>query len=243
MTAGRRRTGAWLRATASAASVLLAACGGGSGGARLVAAPPLPESGRLIDLSAGADAPSADCATQCVAPAAGGGAGFVDAIDVSSLVGPAVVLDVRDEVAKDPDYAADLRALERFEAEHGVVPPGCVVLLLTGWDRWRSEPELYFHRDDSGELHYPGYSAELVEFLLGERDVKAFGIDAPALDQGLNTDGDALRRVAAAGRYGVTHLRGLERLPAAGATVVVAPVLASGAATAPARVLAVVPRA
>ena len=41
-------------------------------------------------------------------------------------------------MAKDEDYRLTVDDVRRFEARHGTIPAGAMVLLRTGWDaRWR----------------------------------------------------------------------------------------------------------
>ena len=62
---------------------------------------------------------------------------YLDQIPVAHLFAPAVVIDVRDEVSKDPDYRLRVMRVEKWEALHGRIPAGAVVLLRTGWaSRW-----------------------------------------------------------------------------------------------------------
>ena len=47
---------------------------------------------------------------------------------------PAVVIDIRPQVADDVDYRATVADLEAWEADHGPMPQGAAVLLQTGCD-------------------------------------------------------------------------------------------------------------
>src|SRR5216110_3544137 len=57
----------------------------------------------------------------------------VDQIPVKQLIGPAVVLDVRAEGARDADYLLPAARVEAWEKQHGRIPTGAIVLLRTGW--------------------------------------------------------------------------------------------------------------
>jgi kynurenine formamidase len=60
------------------------------------------------------------------------GALCMDDLSPSDLVLPAVVVDVRDEVAADPDHLVRVADLTAWEEEFGPMPAGAAVLLLTG---------------------------------------------------------------------------------------------------------------
>ena len=64
---------------------------------------------------------------------------YLDQIPVDHFFGPAVVIDVSDEVSKDPDYRLRVMRVEKWEALHGRIPDGChrlvahrVVVALAG---------------------------------------------------------------------------------------------------------------
>src|SRR5882757_200581 len=57
----------------------------------------------------------------------------VDKIPVEKFFGPAVIIDVRSESDRDPDYELTLKRIEAWEANHGKIPAGAIVLLRTGW--------------------------------------------------------------------------------------------------------------
>src|SRR5690242_5508327 len=59
----------------------------------------------------------------------------VDQIPSKQLFGPAVVVDVRAEGAKDADYQLPAARVEAWEKQHGKIPRGAIVLLRTGWAR------------------------------------------------------------------------------------------------------------
>ena len=56
----------------------------------------------------------------------------VDEIPLQKLIAPAVVIDVRQAVEEDRDYRLAVRDLDMWEARHGPIPHGAVVLMLTG---------------------------------------------------------------------------------------------------------------
>src|SRR4029077_10101825 len=61
----------------------------------------------------------------------------LDKIAVEKFFGPAVVIDVRSEAERDPDYQLTVKRLEVWEAKHGKIPAGAIVVLKTGWaSRW-----------------------------------------------------------------------------------------------------------
>ena len=72
---------------------------------------------------------------------------------------PAVVIDVREKVANDPDYQLSKQDVLDWEATNGQIAPGSFVILFTGWeDRW-NDPKAFINQDGKGNLHFPGSPA------------------------------------------------------------------------------------
>ena len=70
----------------------------------------------------------------------------VDLYTPGELVRPVVVMDVREQCGRDPNYALPLREVLAWEEIHGGIQPGHVILLNTGWsERWH-DAEAYLGR-------------------------------------------------------------------------------------------------
>ncbi len=54
-------------------------------------------------------------------------------IPVERFIGPAFVSDVSEKAKENRDYALTVGDVTQFEAAHGRIPPGAIVLLRTGW--------------------------------------------------------------------------------------------------------------
>src|SRR3984893_5045036 len=80
----------------------------------------------------------------------------VDQIPAKQFFGPAVVLDVSADAAKNADYQAPASRVEEWEKKHGRVAEGSIVLLKTGWrSRWPNAQK-YRNQDAQGKMHFPG---------------------------------------------------------------------------------------
>src|SRR6266404_1600283 len=87
------------------------------------------------------------------------GKATVDQIPAKQLLGPAVVLDVRAEGAKDADFQLPAASVETWEKRNGRIPEGAIVLLRTGWaSRW-PDAQRYRNQDAQGKMHFPGFSS------------------------------------------------------------------------------------
>ena len=162
----------------------------------------------------------------------------VDQIPVSHLVRPAVRIDVRPQVAKSEDYRMTREDVVAFERKNGVIEPGTIVLVMTGWDSRWNDAQRYRNEHD-GSMHFPGLSVEAAETLL-QRDVAAIGIDTPSVDYGASSGFEVHHVTLPKSIYHVENAANLAAIPATGFTVVVAPLDIKGGSGAPARVFAVV---
>lgn len=164
----------------------------------------------------------------------------VDRIPANKLFGPAVVLDVRAESAKDEDYQLNVERITDWEKKHGKIPEGAIVLLRTGWSvRWK-EAQRYRNTDAGGKMHFPGYSTDAAKLLL-ERKVSGLGCDTLSIDPGNSPDFPVHHLVLGAGLYQLENLADLSGVPEAGAFLVVAPIKLEGGSGGPVRVFALVP--
>ncbi|HMD39810.1 MAG TPA: cyclase family protein [Candidatus Acidoferrum sp.] len=164
----------------------------------------------------------------------------IDQIPVRQLFGPAVVLDVQAEGTKDADYQVSPRRVDEWEKRYGPIPEGGIVLLRTGRaSRW-PDAQRYRNQDASGQMHFPGFSAEAVEKLI-ESKVSGIGCDTMSVDCGTSTDYAVHHLALGAGLYHLENLSDLSELPEEGAFLVVAPIKLEGGSGGPVRVFALLP--
>jgi kynurenine formamidase len=161
----------------------------------------------------------------------------VDRIPVDRLYRPGVCINVTAQAAKDPDYRVTRADIAAFEARHGVVPEGSVVLIATGWDRFWSDHGRYMN-DRDGVKHFPGLSVEAVTYLAKERRVAGIGIDTPSIDYGPSTAFEAHKVSMGLGVYHIENAAHLTPLPETGFMVVVAPIDIAGGSGGPTRLFA-----
>jgi kynurenine formamidase len=173
----------------------------------------------------------------------GEGKQTADQLPLERLVAPAVVIDVRERTASDPDFrltAADVLAWER---RHGRIAPGTIVLLSTGWGAFWPDRKRYFGDDtpgDASKLHFPSYGEDAARLLVTERRVAALGVDAASIDYGQSTDFIVHRIAAEANVPGLENLANLDRLPPTGALVVALPMKIENGSGGPLRAIALV---
>ncbi len=169
------------------------------------------------------------------------GQAAADELDPADFVRPAVVLDVRAQAARDPDFTLDVAGILAWETEFGPVPPGSAVLLRTGFeDRWPDQAA-YLNQDDAGLPHYPGFGAEAARWLVGHRSVAALGIDTMGIDPGRDAGYGANRALLAGHRFHLENLCGLGQLPPAGGWIIVGGLRIRVGSGSPATVFGLIP--
>ncbi|HEX6360580.1 cyclase family protein [Actinophytocola sp.] len=172
-----------------------------------------------------------------------------DGVDVSkvplpNLVAPAVVVDVSERAAADPDFLLSIDDVRAWEAEHGSLPAGWL-LLRTGWDERSTDAERFLNADDTGP-HTPGVSAECARWLAEETPLVGLGVETVGTDAGAAHGFEPAfpchHYFLGAGKLGLTQLRNVASLPPTGAVLVVSPLPIVGGSGSPARVYALVER-
>ena len=159
------------------------------------------------------------------------------------LIGPAVVLDVADRVAADPDFLLEVADIKEWEAAHGPLPDGGWLLYRTGWDARGEEQNAFLNADETGS-HTPGMSPECARWLAEETSLRGVGVETVGTDAGGAPGFDppfpCHSFLLGAGKYGLTQLRNLASLPPTGAVVIASPLPIVGGSGSPARIVALV---
>jgi kynurenine formamidase len=164
----------------------------------------------------------------------------VDKIPLQQLFVPAVVIDVRESVAKNADYQLTPADITTWEQSHGRIPVDSVVMMYTGWDTRWTDFEKYKNADKSGTLHFPGFSPEATKLLVDDRNVAGIGIDTLSVDYGMSKDFAVHHISHGKGKYHLENVANLGSMPPGGAWLIVAPIKIENGTGGPARIFALV---
>lgn len=154
----------------------------------------------------------------------------VDQIDPLNFVAPLIVIDVSHNATSGYRVTAD--DILRFEQRYGIISPHSLICLYTGWSQFWTEPKKY--------QFFPGLSAEAATLLI-ERQPYGVGIDTHSVDVLEGDHFPAHEIILGSGCYIVENMNNLEKVPAVGATALVAPLMMAGAVEAPTQVIALLP--
>ncbi|HEY1364391.1 MAG TPA: cyclase family protein [Xanthobacteraceae bacterium] len=163
-----------------------------------------------------------------------------DKISADALVVPLAVVDVTAKAAQNPDYLLSRDDIAEWEKKHRRLPANCCVAMHSGWGRHVGDPAKFTGKDSSGVLHFPGFSPEAAEWLMQERKVAGLAVDTLSLDNGASKDFKVHHAWLPSGRWGLENVANLDKVPAAGTTLVVGLAKVKDATGGPARLLALI---
>ena len=169
--------------------------------------------------------------------------GYTDTVPVQRFIAPAVVIDCSKEAAADEKFLLEPSFIEAWEGQHGRIPDGAWVLMRTDWSK-RDDPEKFLNMKEDGP-HVPGPSAAAVKFLVEERNVNGWGVEAVGTDAGqafaFEPAFPAHHLMHGANKFGLASLCNLDQLPPTGAVLIAAPLKIEKGSGSPLRVLALIP--
>jgi len=164
-----------------------------------------------------------------------------DRIDPATLVVPLAVIDVAAKAAQNPDYLVSRQDIADWEGKNGRLRDGCCLAMHSGWAAHVTDAAKFTGKDAAGVFHFPGFAPEAAEWLIKERSVAGLAVDTLSLDHGPSKDFKTHYLWLPSGRWGLENVANLDRVPAAGATLVVGIAKIRGATGGPARLMALVP--
>ncbi|TYB84535.1 cyclase family protein [Oceaniovalibus sp. ACAM 378] len=170
------------------------------------------------------------------------GALSADQVPISQLVGPGFVIDVTKQAASDVDYLVTADDIRAFEAEHGTIPAGAIVLLNTGRAGLYPDRESYMGTAERGDdavakLHFPGLGVDGAELLV-ERKINAVGLDTPSIDFGQSGDFATHVMLMTNNIAAFENVADMSALPPTGSTIIALPMKIEGGSGGPLRIVA-----
>jgi kynurenine formamidase len=170
----------------------------------------------------------------------------VDQIPLDRLIGPAIVVDVREAANRDADYQVTVDDFTRAERENGPIPRDAIVLIRTGFSTRWPDAEKYLGTSERGQaavakLHFPGLHPDAARWLVANRPIKAIGIDTASIDYGQSRTFGSHVMLLEGHVPALENVAQLDRLPETGFQVIALPMKIAGGSGGPVRVLAVLP--
>ncbi len=160
-------------------------------------------------------------------------------IPVGELLRPAVVVDVRPQVAANPGFLLETADIMHWQEQNGEFPDGAWLIYRTGWGE-RSLSAADFN--NAGVT--PGIHPDCAQWLAQESTIIGLGVETVGTDAGcaaeLKPSYPCHWFLHGAGKYGLTQLKNIEQLPLTGALIWAAPLPIVGGSGSPCRVIALI---
>ncbi|MFQ5750656.1 MAG: cyclase family protein [bacterium] len=146
---------------------------------------------------------------------------------------PLVVIDIHEKAAKDPGYHCSVADIKAWEARHGPIPQGSVVMVRSDWHKKWHDVERF------NKKPFPGIHLEALQYLHLERKILFHGHEALDTDTTATLAGeDWLMHHHYCQAEGVTNL---DKVPEAGALIAIGYAKPEGGSGGYARYIAICP--
>ncbi|MDD1421267.1 cyclase family protein [Dolichospermum sp. ST_sed1] len=162
----------------------------------------------------------------------------IDQYPASSLIVPAIVINICKQAAVDFDYVLTVSDIQTWETQFGQIPAGNLVILYTGWQEKWSNQKAFFNQDIQGKMHFPGFSQEATEFLIIHRQIAGVGIDTHGVDSGQDANFTINRLLLERSLIVIENLTNLDNLPPQGTTLIIGILRLKGGSGSPAAIMA-----
>jgi kynurenine formamidase len=108
----------------------------------------------------------------------------IDELPATFAVRPLVVISIVDQVAKNPNYALQVKDIQDWEARNGQIPEGSVVFVRSDWSKRWPDPAL------ATLSQFPGVSLDALKFLHLQRHILMHGHEPLDTDSTPNLEGE-----------------------------------------------------
>ena len=169
-----------------------------------------------------------------------------DQVPLERLIAPVIVIDVTGPCAANRDYQVSIDDFLAWEAAHGPIKDGVIVLLHTGFGAFWPNRAKYMGTDELGQaavakLHFPGLHPDAAAWLVEKRKIAAIGLDTPSIDYGQSKLYQSHRVLFERNVPAFENVAHIDKLPAKGALVIALPMKIKGGSGGPLRIVALVP--
>ncbi len=138
----------------------------------------------------------------------------MDQIPLKQMILPLVVFDITPLFGKDPNHALTIDDIRSWEKEHGQVPAGAFAALRTDMSKdWDSNPARFKRQP------FPAWSLAAIRFLFDERRITAIGHES--LDTDTTDTMESETWILRQNHFQIEAMANLDKVPAAGAVIVV----------------------
>jgi kynurenine formamidase len=137
----------------------------------------------------------------------------IDELPATYAIRPLAVISIVEQVRKNPGYALQVSDIEQWEAKHGRIPAGSVVMVRSDWSKQWPDPAL------ATRAIFPGVSLPALKFLHEQRHILFHGHEPLDTDMTPTLEGEHWLL-----HHGYTQAEGvanLDQVPETGALVTI----------------------
>ncbi|KAH3822675.1 hypothetical protein DPMN_124465 [Dreissena polymorpha] len=164
-------------------------------------------------------------------------------IPPEQLVGPGVMIDIKDKASKSPDYLLTIDDILAWEKQHGTIPQGGIVMMNTGKHKLYPDAKLFYGTETPSNMssyHNAGVEPMAARWLMHNRQIKAFGTDAHSCDPGQNNNRNLCHEeFLPNGVILLEFVANLDRMPINDSTIFIGPMKMRDGSGGPCRILAI----
>lgn len=146
---------------------------------------------------------------------------------------PLVVIDIHEKVKKDPGYHATIEDLKVWEAKHGKIPEGSVVVIRSDWYKRWNETKRFANKP------FPGTKLDALKLLHLERKILFHGHEPLDTDTTPNLEGEIW--LLQNNFCQAEGMKNLDKVPEVGALIIIGFAKPEGGTGGYARYIAVCP--
>lgn len=173
------------------------------------------------------------------------GKATTDQVPLERLIGEGVVIDIKRQASNNADYQVSADDIRTFEANHGRISRGAIVLLNTGRAKLYNDRKAYMGTEERGseavkKLQFPGLGVDGAELLI-KRGIAAVGIDSPSIDYGQSKDFATHVKLMKNNIPAFENVADMSALPPTGSFIIALPMKIEGGSGGPLRIVAQLP--
>ncbi|VDI38066.1 Hypothetical predicted protein [Mytilus galloprovincialis] len=165
-------------------------------------------------------------------------------IPINKMVGPGVIVNVKEKARNNPDYRISLNDIKEWEEKYGKIPDGAMLIMNSGWDvKYPDKYSVYGTKNmsDRTSFHHPGWHEDTISWIISNRHILFIGTDAPSFDYGQSTTFPVHILTSRENICGLENVANLDRIPPSGSIISAAGMKTVEGSGGPLRLYAMVP--
>lgn len=161
----------------------------------------------------------------------------IEQLPIENFIVHGCVIDVTRKVKQNFDYELEVDDILEYERINGKIKSNSFIIMRTDWSDYWNQPKKYLNTDDTGIMHFPGFSKEPVEFLIKERFICGIGVETLSIDPGDSADFQVHKILLENNKFAIENLTNIKYLPQKNFTLIALPLRIVSGSGSPATVI------